>query len=56
MVFDFFNKTKLPNNIPNELKEIIKQVNQSKNQEEALKKAYNILTKRFYGKKLSEMI
>ena len=51
MVFDFFNKTKLPNNIPNELKEIIKQVNQSKNQEEALKKAYHILTKRFYGKK-----
>jgi hypothetical protein len=47
MVFDLFFKTKLPEELPEELEKVIKDLKKSKDKQDCLKKAYNILAFRY---------
>ena len=49
MIYNFFIKNPLPKNIPDEMEEIIETLKKTTNQQECLKKAYEIITEKYYG-------
>jgi hypothetical protein len=52
MIPNFFSKYPLPKKLPKAIQETVNDLKKSKNKEECLKKAYNLLTKKYKGYKI----
>jgi len=49
MIKNFFRKAEIPENIPKTMQDVVYELKKSKNNEEYLRKAYDILTKKYRG-------